>query len=85
MTNIRFTLVKHPDNVPRITLEIPEGASVKDVTLMCTGTEGVTIPEDELYYKVGWLVDGGEINRRYVFDGTERNIDILDMMMPLGC
>ena len=85
MTNIRFTLVRHPDNVFCITLDIPEGTTVKELVRMCVETEGVTIPEEELYYKVGWLVDGTEINRRFIFSGTEKNIDILDMMMPLGC
>ena len=79
MTTIRFLLFSYPGTKEELQLEIEPGTTFRELCAICEKQDGVTAPASVMV-DAGGMVEGRYISNDYVFDGTEKTVDIMNQI-----
>lgn len=77
MTKVSFFLMAYPESADEILLDIPEGATLKEVAEMCAAAEDVTAPVSAIL-ESDCSVNGLYVASDYRFTGKEPRIDFVN-------
>ena len=66
-----------------IFLKIPPGTTVKEMAVLCSEAEGVTIPAEAIF-DAQCMVMNTPVDKDYIFTGEEKNITFF-YVVGVGC